>query len=186
MFVTRFSESRIDEFQSNMGEHTVGPHMEHTSISNSVAANHGMSAENVVEKLHSELNQLLQQRAEVMRHIATAKKTIVGLASLFGENVLSPELQTLVGVGEANRKPGLTKACRLILIESRGPLSARNVVDALQHQDPEILAGHKDPIASVTTILNRLADYKEVERVVLSNGKRGWRWAEETESSLQA
>jgi hypothetical protein len=65
-------------------------------------------------------------------------------------------------------------------------LSARNVVDTLQHQDPEILAGHKDPIASVTTILNRLADYKEVERVVLNNGKRGWKWAEETQSAPQA
>src|SRR5689334_14899209 len=186
MFVTRFSESRTEGSQSNMGGHTVAPDMEHSSTSNPIVPSHEMSAENVVQKLHSELNQLLQQRAEVMRHIATAKKTIVGLASLFGENVLSPELQTLVGVGEGNRKPGLTKACRLILMEARSPLSARNVVDALQNQDSEILAGHKDPIASVTTILNRLADYKEVERVVLSNGKRGWRWAEETESSLQA
>ena len=158
----------------------MGPHMEHSVTSNHNEINHGMSAESVVQKLHSELTELLQQRAQVMRHIATAKKTIVGLASLFGENVLSPELQTLVGVGEGNLKPGLTKACRLLLIEARGPMSARNVVDALQNQDPDILAGHKDPIASVTTILNRLADYKEVERVLLSNGKRGWRWAEET------
>ena len=35
-------------------------------------------------------------------------------------------------------------------------------------------------------ILNRLADYKEVERVLLSNGKRGWRWAEETSPTMQA
>ena len=161
----------------------MGPDMEHSITSNHIEANHGMSAENVVQKLHTELNDLLQQRAEIMRHIATAKKTIVGLASLFGDHVLSPELQSLVGVGDGNRKPGLTKACRLILIEARGPLSARNVVDALQNQDPEILAGHKDPIASVTTILNRLADYKEVERVLLNNGKRGWRWSEATESA---
>lgn len=163
----------------------MGPHMD-SITSNPITTNHGMSAESVVDKLHTELNQLLQQRTEVIRRITTAKKTIVGLASLFGENVLSLELQTLVGVGDANRKPGLTKACRLILIEARRPLSARYVVDALQNQDPEILAGHKDPIASVTTILNRLADYKEVERVLLSNGKRGWRWAEETSPTMQA
>lgn len=183
MFVTRF----IRILDRSKGEHTVGLNTEHSVSANHIEANHGMSAENVVQKLHSELSELLQQRAQIMRHIATAKKTIVGLASLFGENVLSPELQALVGVGDGNRKPGLTKACRLILIEARGPLSARNVVDALQTQDPEILAGHKDPIASVTTILNRLADYKEVERVLLSNGKRGWKWtAEETSSAPHA
>ena len=165
----------------------MGPEMETSITSNQIATNHGLSAESVVQKLHSELTELLQQRADVMRHIATAKKTIVGLASLFGENLLTPELQSLVGVGDVNRKPGLTKACRFILLEAGGPLSARNVVDELQHQDPEILAGHKDAVASVTTILNRLADYKEVERVLLSNGKRGWRWAgENTSSATQA
>jgi hypothetical protein len=43
----------------------------------------------VVRRAHEELRQLLQQRAEVMRRIRTIKRTIDGLASLFGDVVLS-------------------------------------------------------------------------------------------------
>ncbi len=50
----------------------------------------------VVRQAHDELRQLLQQRAEVMRRIGTVKQTIVGLANLFGDSVLSEELLELV------------------------------------------------------------------------------------------
>ncbi len=143
------------------------------------------SAESLVQRLHSDLNQLVQQRAEVMRNIATIKKTILGLALLFGDNLLSKDLQDLVGVSPGERKPGLTKACRFILMDAESPLSAHDVVDQLQSQSPAILAEHKDPLASVTTVLNRLADYKEAQRVFLSNGRRAWKWAvEETCTSI--
>ncbi len=144
-----------------------------------------LPAENLVQQLHSELNELLQQRAEIMRQIGTIKRTIVGLTSLFGDNMLDKNLRELIGVSTGDRKPGLTRACRSILMDAECPLSARNVVDQLQTQSPAILAGHKDPIASVTTVLNRLADYTEAQRVLLSNGKRGWRWsAEESPAPL--
>jgi len=38
-----------------------------------------------------------------------------------------------------------------------------------------MLARHKDPMASVTTVLNRLMEYREAEAVRASNGKRAWR-----------
>ncbi|HEY6338441.1 MAG TPA: hypothetical protein VIW68_08105 [Candidatus Sulfotelmatobacter sp.] len=130
----------------------------------------------VVRQAHEELRQLLQQRAEVMRRIGTVKQTISGLANLFGDGVLSEELLELVDRKSNGRQPGFTKACRMILMESGRALSARDVCDEIRKKVPPILARHKDPVASVTTVLNRLVDYGEAQAVVLSNGRRAWRW----------
>lgn len=133
----------------------------------------------VVRQAHQELRQLLQQRAEVMRRIGTVKQTIAGLANLFGDSVLSEELLELVDRKSNGRQPGFTKACRMILMEAGRPMSARDVCDHIQEKMPSMLARHKDPMASVTTVLNRLVDYGEAQAVVLNNGRRAWRWVVE-------
>jgi hypothetical protein len=109
----------------------------------------------VVRQAHDELRQLLQQRSDVMRRIGTIKQTIAGLANLFGDAVLSDELLELVDRKSSGRQPGFTKACRMILMDSNRALSARDVCDRLQQKSPPMLARHKDPMASVTTVLNR-------------------------------
>jgi hypothetical protein len=133
----------------------------------------------VVKQAHEELRQLLQQRAEVMRRIGTVKQTIAGLANLFGDDVLSEELLELVDRKSNGRQPGFTKACRMILMETGRPLSARDVCDHIQERIPSMLARHKDPMASVTTVLNRLVEYGEAQAVLLNNGRRAWRWISE-------
>jgi hypothetical protein len=130
----------------------------------------------VVRQAHEELRQLLHQRADVMRRIGTVKQTIVGLANLFGDEVLSDELLELVDRKSSGRQPGFTKACRMVLMDANRALSARDVCDRLQQKSPPMLARHKDPMASVTTVLNRLVAYGEAEAVSLENGRRGWRW----------
>lgn len=130
----------------------------------------------VVRQAHEELRQLLQQRGEVMRRIGTIKQTIAGLANLFGDEVLSDELLELVDRKSSGRQPGFTKACRMILIDSNRALSARDVCDRLLDKVPPMLARHKDPMASVTTVLNRLVAYGEAQAVSLENGRRAWRW----------
>ena len=77
----------------------------------------------VVRQAHEELRQLLQQRAEVMRRIGTIKQTIAGLANLFGDGVLSDELLELVDRKSSGRQPGFTKACRMILMDSKRALA---------------------------------------------------------------
>lgn len=139
--------------------------------------------EEVVRQAHDELRQLLQQRAEVMRRIGTIKQTIAGLANLFGDQVLSDELLELVDRKASGRQPGFTKACRMILMDANRALSARDVCDRLQQKAQPMLARHKDPMASVTTVLNRLVAYGEAQAVALDNGRRAWRWvADEPES----
>jgi hypothetical protein len=38
---------------------------------------------------------------------------------------------------------------------------------------------HKDPLASVTTVLNRLVEYGEARAVVNEHGRRAWEWVAE-------
>ena len=135
----------------------------------------------VVRQAHEELRQLLQQRAEVMRRIGTIKQTIAGLANLFGDNVLSDELLELVDRKSNGRQPGFTKACRMILMESNRALSARDVCERIKKQMPPLLERHKDPMASVTTVLNRLVSYGEAQAVALDKGRRAWRWVADSE-----
>jgi hypothetical protein len=116
-----------------------------------------------------------------MRRIGTIKQTIAGLANLFGDEVLSDELLELVDRKSSGRQPGFTKACRMILMEANRALSARDVCDRIQERAPAMLSRHKDPMASVTTVLNRLVAYGEARAVVLENGRRAWQWVADPE-----
>jgi hypothetical protein len=138
----------------------------------------------VVRQAHEELRQLLQQRADVMRRIGTIKQTIAGLANLFGDGVLSDELLELVDRKSSGRQPGFTKACRMVLMDASRALSARDVCDRIQEASPPLLVRHKDPMASVTTVLNRLVAYGEAQAVALDNGRRAWQWVADPESEL--
>jgi len=130
----------------------------------------------VIRQAHDELRHLLQQRAEVMKRIGTVKQTISGLANLFGDGVLNEELLELVDRKSNGRQPGFTKACRMVLMEAARPLGAREVCEHIQKRIPPVLLRHKDPLASVTTVLNRLVEYGEARTVVRENGRRAWQW----------
>jgi hypothetical protein len=130
----------------------------------------------VVRAAHEELRQLMRQRADVMKRIGTVKQTIVGLANLFGDEILSEELSELVDRKSGGRQPGFTKACRVVLMEAEQPLAAKEVCEQIQKRMPPVLQRHKDPLASVTTVLNRLVDYGEARTVLRENGRRAWEW----------
>ena len=149
-----------------------------------ISSNGNGHVQEVVLQAHEELRQLLKQRAEVMRRIGTVKQTIAGLANLFGDAVLNDELLELVDRKTNGRQPGFTKACRMVLMEAKTPLSAREVCAQLQGKMSSILERHKDPMASVTTVLNRLVSYGEAKAVVLDSGRRAWAWVADTETVL--
>jgi hypothetical protein len=136
----------------------------------------GDHVQEVLKSAHEELRSLLKQRAEIMKRIGTVKQTIVGLANMFGDEVLSDELLELVDRKSNGRQPGFTKACRMVLMEAGRALGAREVCDHIQQKAPPVLMRHKDPLASVTTVLNRLVDYGEARTVLKENGRRAWEW----------
>jgi hypothetical protein len=139
----------------------------------------------VVRQAHDELRQLMRQRAEIMKRIGTVKQTIVGLANLFGDEILSEELLDLVDRKTSGRQPGFTKACRMVLMEAKRPLSAREVCEEIQNRVPPLLSRHKDPLASVTTVLNRLVEYGEARSMVRETGRRAWEWVSDPASESE-
>jgi hypothetical protein len=137
----------------------------------------------VVQAAHDELRQLLTQRADIMKRIGTVKQTIAGLANLFGEEALGDDLLELIGRKPNGRHPGFTKACRRVLMEVKRPLGAREVCSELDRQAPNILSRHKDPLASVTTVLNRLVEYGEARSLTNERGRRVWEWVSEAKET---
>lgn len=136
-----------------------------------------VSVEPLVRQMQVELRQLLQQRTRVTRRIAILKKTVVGLASLFAENALSEDSTTFLDRSKLSRKMGFTETCRAILIEADRPITASELCHRMRQRDPALFQRHKDPLASATTVLNRLRNYGEVDRVVLIDNKNSWHWA---------
>jgi len=133
----------------------------------------------VVKTAHEELRQLMRQRADIMKRIGTLKQTIAGLANLFGDEILGEDLLELVDRKTGGRQPGFTKACRMVLMDAGRPLSVREVCEGIQARMPAVLLRHKDPLASVTTVLNRLVEYGEAQSVVRDTGRRAWQWVSE-------
>jgi len=123
----------------------------------------------VVERARDQLRQLTMQRQEITQRIAMIKRTINSLALLYGG-----ELQRRPEDGAtAERRRGITKACRVVLSRADTPLSARAVYAILQEKFPDLLRQPGDYYASLVTILNRLVKYGKVD-TFLGNGNRFW------------
>jgi chorismate mutase len=134
----------------------------------------------VVRSAQEELQALLRQRAEIMKRIGTVKQTIAGLANMFGDEILNDDLLELIDRKRSGRQPGFTKACRMVLMEAGRPLSAREVSETIRQKVSHLLERHKDPLASVTTVLNRLVEYGEARSLVNQNGRRAWEWVSDS------
>jgi hypothetical protein len=140
-----------------------------------IASNCDPHVKEVVRAAQAELKELIRQRAEVMKRIGTLRQTLLGLSELYGEEVISYELFGTERKGKG-RQPGFTRACRRVLMAAERPLSAREICNRLREQVPPVLEHHKDPIASITTVLNRLVDYGEAQALFREDGRRTWQW----------
>jgi len=123
----------------------------------------------VVERALDQLRQLTLQRREIVQRIAIIKRTISGLALLYGG-----ELQPKPEDGAtAKPRPGITNACRILLNRADTPLSARELYAILQGEFPDLFRQPGNHYASLVTILNRLVKYGEAD-TFLRNGSRFW------------
>jgi hypothetical protein len=138
----------------------------------------------VVGSAGRELGELLQERDQVMKRIGTIKQTLAGLAQIFGDSILSDELQALLHRGAPKRRSGFTRACRVVLMESVEPLGARQICDHLRRRFPDLLEHHKDPVASTTTVLSRLVEYSEARCFFNPSGRRVWEWITEEKEEI--
>lgn len=134
-----------------------------------------MEIEQVVKLAGGELRALLTQRAAILRRLAILRRIISGLAEMFGDDLLPEDLRALIKLPtQRTRGAGLTQACRSALSTSSRPLTAREVVDTIRAKDAKVIQNHKDPVASVTSILHRLGSYGEATTEVSQSGGRMW------------
>jgi hypothetical protein len=132
-------------------------------------------AEQVIKIAGGELQDLLRQRAAIIKRITILRRTIAGLAEMFGGDTLTEELLALVKPStHRTRGTGLTEACRSVLRHSSQPLTAREVVEGIRANNGGVIRNHKDPIASVSSILHRLGSYGEATTKLSQSGRRIW------------
>ena len=157
-----------------------------TSATSASAAPSSAHIQEVIRTAERELQQLHRQREETMKRIGTIKQTLVCLAKVFGEDVLTPDILRALGRNNTRKQPGFTRACRTVLMESGIPLEARQGYRELARRFPELIERHKDPLASVTTVFNRLVGYAEVRSFHNGKGRRVWEWVAEPGNSEAA
>jgi hypothetical protein len=127
----------------------------------------------VIDRLRDELLSLSRQREEAVERISVLKRTITGLITVFGEGVVDNQLLSLLGRPESQRQPGLTKECRSTLSGSPTALTAREICDRVKQSGA--LENHRNPMASIGVVLNRLVGYGEV-KTILDGGPRRYQW----------
>ena len=130
--------------------------------------------EQVIEYARTEVQTLLQQRAEITKRITAIRRTIADLVKTFGRGISKHEHLALIKPPKRNRRTGLTDACRSVLMKALQPLTAHEVVERMRASNGELIHHHKDSIASVTTILLRLESYGEAASEVGLSRRRSW------------
>src|ERR1700730_6203271 len=78
-----------------------------------------LHVQEVIRSAERELHELLGQRAELMKRIGSIKQTLVGLANIFGDCVLSDQLLTFLDRKSVSRQPGLHRGRRGVLVQSK-------------------------------------------------------------------
>jgi len=116
-----------------------------------------------------QLRQLMLQRQEIAQRITIIKRTVNGLALLYGGELLRRPQHGAT----AKRRCGITNACRRVLNRSDTSLSAHEVYAILQGEFPDLFREPGNHYASVVTILNRLVKYGEAD-TFLRDGSRFW------------
>jgi hypothetical protein len=133
-------------------------------------------ARQVIELAHSELCGLMREREAIIKRMTVLKQTIAGLIEIFGADGVSKEHLDLVKPSRRHRGNSLTQTCRAVLAKAPEPLTAHELVEGIRAADVTLIQHHKNPMASVCSILSRLVSYGEVRSVVAASGRRQWAW----------
>ena len=126
-----------------------------TQLTNLVTPD-GQHVQEVMRAAENKLHQLVEPRSEIMKRIGTVKRTLAGLASVFDDSVLNPELSWRLGHAGTRKHSGFTPACRSVLMESAGRSKARQAWRELQRKFPSCSND-----TSITTVCSRLVGYGE-------------------------
>jgi hypothetical protein len=127
------------------------------------------------QRISKELLTLRKQLREVEGDIAAARQALHGLSLILGEEYFSDELLRLIRPKRTKIR-GLSSVCRSLLVKAPHAHSVREICDRINAIDPLLLTHHKNPMASVMSVLRQLARRGEIIRRN-ENGKSVWQQA---------
>lgn len=129
------------------------------------------------ERLNAEMSALQQELKAVEDEISAVKSTLFGLSVIYGEEVFPQHLLEAVRVKREAKAKGLTATCQAVLSRTTLPCTVSEVCDLIRQADPLLLVHHRNPRASVMTILRNFAKRGQVTRGT-ENGRSVWQWTE--------
>jgi hypothetical protein len=165
-----------------------------------------LHAKQVMEVAINELALLLKQRKAISKRVRVVKRTVEGLAALFGdeapdirhENIKTPHVKSpqrgQVGpptitarlpVNSDAGKPKLERACRIALLESEKPATSGEIYDRITRRGSYHLSRYKHPLMRVIATLDLLVQQGEV-RTLVDGDCRRWQWnSQETDGNRE-
>ena len=130
--------------------------------------------------IQQELETLAGELRQVQEQIDAIKTTVYGLAVIYGSEIVGPELHEAVRPARPARRLGLARACRSVLQNAVKPCSVSEICNRLNAMNGNLLIHHRNPMASVMSILRSLASQGEVIRSA-ENGRSVWQLASATD-----
>jgi hypothetical protein len=131
--------------------------------------------ERLIQEMKRDLYALYKERTAIDRRMDTIKKGLVGLATLYGREALSLDFLEYVDPAENRKRTGITAMCRSIIRECHAPLSSTEIHQKIKEINPDLLVTHKNPNASVQTVLRRLVKQGQAQVVPNKNGGLAWK-----------
>jgi len=126
-------------------------------------------------RITKELSALQKQLREVEDDIVAIRQALHGLSLILGEEHFSEETLRMIRPKRTNIR-GLSNVCRSLLVHASRAYSVREVCDHINAIDPLLLTHHRNPMASVMSVLRQLARRGEIIRRS-ENGKSVWQQA---------
>jgi hypothetical protein len=127
------------------------------------------------QRITRELSALQRQLREVEGDIVAVRQTLHGLSLILGEEYFSEELLRMIRPKRTNIR-GLSSVCRSLLLHASHAYSVREVCNRINATAPLLLTHHRNPMASVMSVLRQLARRGEIIRRT-ENGKSVWQQA---------
>jgi hypothetical protein len=126
-------------------------------------------------RITKELSELQKQLKEVEDDIVAVRQTLHGLSLILGEEYFTEGLLRLIRPKRTNIR-GLSNLCRSLLLHAPRAYPVREICNHIAATDPLLLIHHRNPMASVMSVLRQLARRGEIIRKT-ENGKSVWQQA---------
>jgi hypothetical protein len=126
----------------------------------------------VIDTYLKQLAALTKERLKIEHQLSIYETGLRGILALHDDEEVMPYLEQLDSI---TKPEGFTDAIRKCLRASLEPLTPSEVKEMLPATGFD-LSGYSNPLASIHTILKRLAKTEYVESVITKDGKTGYKW----------